>query len=149
MPSAKLAIIGVLLLGSQFVIARGSSPDEPALLLFGKEDHKTLLGCLNCSRFEQESVCNRFGDYGSRFNANSIWNPFGEFGSRFSNYSPWNRFASTPPVIVDTSGTFYGYFASNKFQDKRTTIKGLVVLLDNVDWVVEDLQRARDAFCES
>jgi hypothetical protein len=119
----------------------------PELLLFGGRDHKTFLGCLNCSRFDLSSVCNRFGDHGSRFSLTSIWNRFGDYGSRLSSYSPWNRFASDPPVIVDSVGNFYGYFTSNRFYSGRTTIRFFLVFLDNVDEVYEDLERARDLFC--
>jgi hypothetical protein len=130
----------------------GGAPSQPptrtpALLLFGREDHKTFLGCLNCGAISAESVCNPFADYGSRFSDSSIWNQFNEYGSRFSDYSPWNPFASKPPVIVDGDGNFYGYFTANRTHDKRTSIPGLLSLLDNVDWVVADLSRARDAFC--
>lgn len=119
----------------------------PELLLFGGRDQQTFLGCLNCSRFDPSSVCNRFGDHGSRFSSESIWNRFGDYGSRFSSYSPWNRFASDPPVIVDRNGNFYGYFASSRFHLRRTTIRFFLVFLDNVDEVNEDLERARDLFC--
>ena len=118
------------------------------LLLYGGNDSSIFLGCLNCNRFSSESICNRFGEYGSRFSSNSIWNRFGEYGSRFSSYSPWNKFASDPPAIVDRQGNFYGYFSSNRHYPNRTTIKAYLMILDNIDWVIEDLQRARDAFCE-
>jgi len=87
----------------------------PELLLFGGRNHRVFLGCLNCGGLNSDSVCNRFGDYGSRFSDKSIWNRFSDHGSRFSDYSPWNRFASDPPVIVDADGAFYGYLTSNRF----------------------------------
>jgi hypothetical protein len=46
------------------------------------------------------------------------------------------------------NGGFYGYFAAGKYQDKRTTIEPLAYMLDNVDTVVDDLERARDWWCE-
>ncbi|MCS7173981.1 MAG: hypothetical protein N0A24_11550 [Armatimonadetes bacterium] len=119
----------------------------PELLLFGGRDHRVFLGCLNCGRFDPDSVCNRFGEYGSRFSSRSIWNRFGDYGSRFSPYSPWNRLALYPPVIVDRQGNFYGYFTSNRFHPNRTTIRFFLIFLDNVDEVYEDLERARNLFC--
>jgi hypothetical protein len=120
---------------------------EPELLLFGERDHKTFLGCLNCSRYESSSVCNRYGEYGSRYNEKSIWNRYGSYGSRFSDTSPWNKYASTPPVIVDASGNFFGYFASNRYQSQRTEIKAYRVFLDKVEEVNQDLVAASDVFC--
>lgn len=119
----------------------------PELLLFGGEDCKIFLGCLNCSRFDPDSVCNRSGDYGSCFKSKCIWNRFGDYGSPFGSYSPWNRFAFDPPVIVDREGNFYGYFTSNRYNPKRTNIKFFLIFLDNVDMVNEELELARDLFC--
>jgi len=50
----------------------------PELLLFGGDNHKTFLGCLNCDRFDSRSVCNGFGDHGSHFSSESIWNRFSD-----------------------------------------------------------------------
>lgn len=133
----------LLCVGSIAAVSRKT----PALLLFGRQDHKTFIGCLNCASTDAHSICNRFSDYGSPFSDTSIWNQFGDSGSRFSDYSPWNRFASYPPVIVDAEGNSYGYFTANRSHEDRTTIVGLVRFLDNVDSVVADLQGARDAFC--
>jgi hypothetical protein len=129
-------------------VGKPSRAQDSALLLFGGEDHKRFLGCLNCGRLDTVSVCNRFGDHGSRFADESIWNRFGDFGSRFSSLSPWNKFASDPPVIVDKEGNFYGYFTSNRSNPKRTSIRFFRAFLDNVDMVNNDLPRARDLFCE-
>jgi hypothetical protein len=137
---AALAVLG--LLGSTIVNGQGA-----ALLLFGGVDHRVFLGCLNCSRLDSSSVCNKFGPHGSRFSGESIWNRFGDYGSRFSSDSPWNKFATDPPVIVDRDGGSYGYFTANRHHQARTRIKPLLALLDNADYVNEDLDRARDRFC--
>jgi hypothetical protein len=127
-------------------------PQGPAagLLLFGGPNGSSsvFVGCLSCSRFDSLSVCNRFGDFGSRFADKSIWNRFGDYGSRFSDTSPWNKFASFAPKIFDSAGNFYGYFTSNRFLTPRTTDAFFRSFLDNVDFVNEDLDAARDAFCE-
>jgi hypothetical protein len=117
------------------------------LLLFGDADHRTYLGCLTCGSFNAESVCNRYGNFGSPLNAKSMWNPVGDYGSRFSPQSPWNNLATDPPVIVDRQGGFYGYFTAVRFYPQRTTIRFFVVLLDDSDEVNRDLQAARDRFC--
>ncbi len=118
------------------------------LLLFVGKSHDVFIGCLNCSKYDSGAVCNKYGDQGSKYNDKSIWNRYGSYGSKYSDTSPWNKYASAPPVIVDREGNFYGYFTANKYQGKRTEIKALLQLTDSVDWVNEDLERARDKFCE-
>jgi hypothetical protein len=118
----------------------------PGLLLFGGDDHKTFLGCLNCSQFDSGSICNQFGQVGSQFNSESIWNEFGHYGSKFSSDSPWNEFSTSGPVIVDSSGNFYGRFTANKFASDRTRIEAFDQLADLVVGGM-DLNKARDAFC--
>ncbi|WP_338821497.1 hypothetical protein WDM22_22605 [Bradyrhizobium septentrionale] len=118
----------------------------PELLLYGGSDHKTFLGCLNCSSFSSESACNEFGQVGSQFASDSIWNQFGHFGSKFSSDSPWNQFSSSGPVIVDKSGNFYGRVTANQFISDRTRIDALNRLTDAVANGLE-LDKARDQFC--
>ena len=117
-----------------------------ALLLFGGTDHKTFLGCLNCTNTSQSSVCNKYGPYGSRYRENSIWNPYGAFGSKYRAESPWNAYSSEAPIIVDQGGASYGYFSANRYHHDRTRIPGLVKLLE-FETEKDDLDETRDAFC--
>ena len=102
----------------------------PGLLLFGARGHDVYLGCLNCSPFASDSICNDFGKFGNPFSNDSIWQPFARFGNRFGAESPWNAYAAYPPVIVDREGNFYGYFTSNNAHPKRTTIASFAAVLD-------------------
>jgi hypothetical protein len=117
---------------------------DPALLLFGGQDHKTFLGCLNCGQYDRSSVWNGYGQYGSPYQSDSIWNAYGHFGSEYNSDSPWNSYSSTAPAIVDEQGNFYGYFSTNKYNSKRTTINWIVWLLDNYDWVKDHLDEVRE-----
>lgn len=92
---------------------------QTSLQLFGGEDHKIYLGCLNCDDVESNSIWNDVGTYGSDVSSLSIWNDVGEYGSDVSNVSPWNDVASYPPVIVDKEGNFYGYLTVNEAHEKR------------------------------
>jgi hypothetical protein len=123
-----------------------SLSQTPSLLLFGGRDHKTFLGCLNCSQFDSGSICNEFGHSGSRFSSESIWNEFGKYGSEFSSDSPWNDFSSSGPVIVDRSGKFYGRFTANQFASDRTRIEALNRLADLVAKGA-GREKARKSFC--
>ena len=44
------------------------------LHLYGGKNNDEYLGCLNCDKFNSNSIWNAFGNYGSKFNSNSIWN---------------------------------------------------------------------------
>lgn len=88
----------------------------PKLMLFGGDDHKTYLGCLNCSKYATDSVFNEFGTAGSRYSSESIWNKYGEFGSPYSTYSVCNAYATDPPVIVDHEGNYYGRLTLNQYR---------------------------------
>ena len=148
--AADAGRLGITMRLLAFIITLFSSSafgTEP-LLLFGGKSHDVFLGCTNCGKYDDGSICNKYGDHGSEYQDKSIWNKYQAFGSQYSDTSPWNKYAAHPPVIVDKDGGFYGYFASNKYQDKRTAIKSLVSLLDNVDVVNEDLEAARDWLCE-
>jgi hypothetical protein len=138
----------VLVLGLAGLWSSQARAQSAALLLYGGSDHKTFLGCLNCSKFDSSSICNQFGQVGSQFDSSSIWNQFGHFGSQFSNESPWNAFSSQGPVIVDRSGKFYGRFSANKFVCDRTRIEPLNQLADLVADGT-DLDKARDLFCDA
>ena len=113
---------GVLVLAIWVASSTITYSQTPALLLFGGSNHKTFLGCLNCSKYDGGSVCNKYGNNGSRYNTDSIWNPYGNFGSKYSSDSPWNQYSSSGPVIVDNSGQFYGRLSANKFLSDRTQI---------------------------
>jgi hypothetical protein len=117
-----------------------------AYYLFGAPDHINYLGCLDCSPEHVESICNRFGNYGSPFSAMSIWHQFGTYGSQFSPYSPWNQFSTSGPIIVGSDSLFYGYFTTNGFQFDRTTIPAFVRILDFYSTTL-DLESTRSYAC--
>jgi hypothetical protein len=84
------------------------------LMLFGGQNHKVYLGCLNCSEYAPDSIFNKFGNNGNQFSSESILNRFSEFGSRFSQYGACNPLALDPPVIVDSEGRYFGRLTLNK-----------------------------------
>jgi hypothetical protein len=141
----KLIVLLVLVVLGLLQPAASIAQTE-ALLLFGGQNNRIFLGCLNCNRFSSDSICNRFGDYGSRFSDKSIWNRFGDYGSRFSD-SPWNRFPSNPPVIVDRSGNFYGYFSISAAYRSPQKVPAVAQFLA---WAADqdDLDTIRDTLCE-
>jgi len=93
--------------------------NSQTLHIYGGNNHDVYLGCLNCNKYDSNSIWNRHGTYGSKYNSNSIWNRHGNYGGAYSDNSPFNRYASHPPVIVDKSGNFYGYLTVNTMASKR------------------------------
>jgi hypothetical protein len=89
-------------------------------MLFGGENHRTYLGCVNCSQYDAESIMNQYGQYGSAYSTTSLLNHYGEFGSKYSMYGACNPYASDPPVIVDGAGQFYGRLTINAYNSQRT-----------------------------
>lgn len=145
----KTANVLVAVLMTCLCVVTDATPQVPkpkALLLFGGQDHKDFLGCLNCVNTSQVSVCNEFGKYGSMFNSDSIWNSFGKYGSSFSEYSPWNSFTDKAPIIVDRDGLSYGYFSVNAFHHDRTRIRWLVALLE-FQSEEDDLDKTKEKLC--
>jgi len=118
-----------------------------ALLLFGGEDHKTFLGCLNCVDTSAISVCNEYGQFGSEYQADSIWNEYGNFGSEYQSQSPWNAYSNDAPIIVDKDGNSYGYFSANDAHHDRTRIPWLVAILDYYE-ETNDLEETRKRMCD-
>jgi hypothetical protein len=95
--------------------AGATAPVQQKLMIFGGHDHRTYLGCLNCSEYATDSVFNQYGTNGSPYSATSIWNPYGDFGSPYSNEGACNPYANDPPVIVDLDGRYYGRLTLNQY----------------------------------
>jgi hypothetical protein len=113
-------------------VAQVAGGGEPAsLLLFGGENRTEFIGCLSCSRYDDASVLNRYGEHGSPYSDVSIHNRYGDYGSRYSEYSACNPYASDPPVVVDSEGNYYGRLTVDEFNPER---------FDEVDEVLEWLQ---------
>jgi hypothetical protein len=117
------------------------------LLLYGGREHSVFLGCLSCGDFDTDSVCNRFGTFGSKYRSESIWNRYSDYGSKFSTDSPWNEFSSSAPIIVDADGGFYGHLTVNAYHSNRTLIQALIKFLD-LSKKLDNLEVSRDLFCD-
>lgn len=117
---------------------------QTPLLLFDGETGRKFAGCLNCGKFEDVSVCNQFGDFGSKFSSTSIWNQFGDFGSKFATNSPWNQFGEGLR-IVDPDGNYYGRFTSSVANRSNLPLVSSIV-----DFYKRtgSLPSLRDALCE-
>lgn len=59
----------------------------------------TFLGDINSDRYDPNSICNRFGVYGSQF-GDGIWSTYGAYGMR-SVDSAYDRNNRKPPRLID------------------------------------------------
>jgi hypothetical protein len=107
------------------------------LYIWGGEDQDVYLGKLNGSKFDSESIWNKYGKYGNKYSSNSIWNEYGKYGGDYSQYSPFNKYASHPPALRDRNGKFYGYFTINKYKAKRADY-------DIIDFICEHYESIRE-----
>ena len=117
------------------------------LLLFGGNSHDDFLGCYDCSKYDSDSICNKYGTYGSKYNSDSIWNKYGTYGSKYSTSSPWNKYSSgnDVPVLVDRSGNFYGYFTINCYRgDAFNSCRSFKDAYERLG----DLDELRNAYCD-
>jgi hypothetical protein len=134
----------VFVFGLLALSASGAVAQEPALLLFDGESGQTFAGCLNCNKFDDAAVCNKYGDYGSKYEDSSIWNAYGEFGSKYEKNSPWNK-SGEGLRIVDLDGNYYGRFTLSNTDHSRLPI---VISLVKLYEAFEDLDKLRDFYCE-
>jgi hypothetical protein len=91
------------------------APTATKLMIFGGIDHKTYLGCLNCSQYAPDSVENKDGLHGSPYAVESLFNHYGLYGSQYSVNGACNRYAVDPPVIVDSEGNYHGRLTLNRY----------------------------------
>ena len=110
--------------------AMGFDPAAGRLLLFDSDNE--FKGCLNCSRYDSDSVCNEYGTYGIRSSSDSIWNIF------IFNDLRYGRGLK----IVDDDGNFYGYFKTG-YGGSTGYSQLLTELVEQLD----DRSEIRDAFC--
>jgi hypothetical protein len=91
MMKLRLTLIALLLVSS----VADANPPHLADPRTGK-----YLGNLSANKYDQNSVNNPYGQYGSKYSADSINNPYGQYGSRYSNDSPNNPYATNAPAII-------------------------------------------------
>jgi hypothetical protein len=111
------------------------------LHIYGGQNHKEYLGCLNCNNYDTNSIWNEYGTYGSIYNIKSIWNEYGIYGSEYSSFSPWNYYGAIPPVVVDKEGQFYGYLTVNDGHIKVAKFSLALTLYEYHDLIKDDVSK--------
>ncbi|MGB3205446.1 MAG: hypothetical protein WBB28_10690 [Crinalium sp.] len=71
------------------------------------------LGIISSQKYDGDSTCNRFGQYGSSFSSTSASNKFSTYGSAYSILGAYNPNATKPPVII-YQGRVVGVLTKNR-----------------------------------
>jgi len=88
------------------------------------------LGKITTNRYDNDSIINRYGPYGSRFSATSIFNKFSQYGSRYGSYSINNPYCTQPPTLV-IKGKFIAYISNNRFIKERINPEDFILTVEN------------------
>jgi len=112
------------------------------ILIYGGENSDVFLGCLNCDKFDKESIWNSTGDYGSTLGEYSIWNKFRKYGGEMGDYSPFNKFSTTPPILVDSNGKSYGFLSVDLLHKQSTELELAIYIVENWETISVDVNTA-------
>ena len=89
-----------------------------------------FLGCLTCNKYDSESICNKYGTY----------------GSKYSSESPWNKYSTNGPKIYNKEGEYYGRYTINIYDsDSSELSRNLKKLYEMFDG---DLEKIRNTLCD-
>lgn len=108
-PNAGPAILDAALTA---LLGRGAPRPLEELSLYGGPDDRIYLGRLCCWTSRSDCVDDPHGRFGPT-SANGILNRSGRFGHPESNYSPCNTRATSPPVVLTSSGVSFGRLTIN------------------------------------
>ncbi|ABA24700.1 hypothetical protein Ava_D0035 [Trichormus variabilis ATCC 29413] len=61
----------------------------------------SYLGLVSSDSYAEESICNKYGTYGSPYQENSIFNQYGTYGGTYSELGAYNPRAGRPPALVE------------------------------------------------
>lgn len=93
----------------------------------------SFLGSLRPNRYDQDSIFNPYGPYGSRYSQTCIFNRYGQYGGRYSRLSPFNPHTSTPPQIYH-GGKAIAYLTVN------TRLKPRIHPDEIMDWASQNVR---------
>jgi hypothetical protein len=88
-----------------------------------------LLGKINASKYDRESILNKYGPFGSRYSQTSIFNPYSQYGSKYGPLSINNPMTSTPPEIM-VNGRVVAKVSANPRIQGRITPEDFIATLE-------------------
>ena len=87
-----------------------------------------FLGKITADKYDNSSMLNEYGPYGSPYSTTSIFNEYSDYGSTYGNNSVSNPYCSAPPKLV-VNGRSLGFVTANPFVDDRIATETFLHLL--------------------
>lgn len=133
MPKLPPPYVDVFEYGSMTGDSRGISPGPKFEELIGSRvvaSNGVHLGDISVDRNSPTSLKNVYG-MGSKYNPNSIFNKYGSYGNKFNALSPFNEYTRTPPRI-EREGSFVAFLTKNKFVSPRVDTDQFIDWFDGI-----------------
>jgi hypothetical protein len=113
MMRSSFTILTALILGAPLVAEAkpGYCYDFEGASIIAKDGK--FLGVLG-SKYDTDSIFNKYSAYGSRYSASSIWNKYGQYGGAYSSMSPFNKYSNDGPRLVKNKRVI-GKLTINKY----------------------------------
>jgi hypothetical protein len=89
-----------------------------------------FLGRIIDNVYDNESILNEYGPYGSQYSNTSIFNQYSPYGSEYGMYSINNPYCTTPPQLF-INGKFRGHISVNQFVPNRIPTEAFLYTLRN------------------
>lgn len=89
-----------------------------------------LLGKLNTNQYDQESILNQYGPFGSEYSNTSIFNKYSPYGSEYGAYSVNNPYCSVPPKLF-INGVFRFHVSANPYVTPRISPDSFLYTLES------------------
>lgn len=87
------------------------------------------LGKLTSNKFDNDSLLNKYGPYGSKYSTTSIFNQYSQYGSKYGSYSLNNPYCNTPPQLF-INDKFVGNISVNRFVRDQIPTETFLHLLE-------------------
>jgi hypothetical protein len=91
---------------------------------------RQYLGKITDNKYDQNSILNTYGPYGSRYSGTSIFNQYCPYGGPYGQYSPENPYNTAPPALY-LNGSLKGYVTVNEFVPNRIPFSSFIYSLKN------------------
>lgn len=89
-----------------------------------------FLGKIVSNKYDNDSILNKYGTYGSKYSNTSIFNKYSQYGSTYGNYSINNPYCQVPPKLF-IRGQFVGVVSVNKYISNQIPTETFLYLLEN------------------
>lgn len=89
-----------------------------------------LLGKITDNSYDNDSILNEYGPYGSSYSMTSIFNQYSDYGSKYGQNSINNPYCNQPPKLI-IKGQLIGYITKNIYTQNAISPKAFLHTLKN------------------